>query len=358
VSTGSERAGERESLLNARAALPPELPEAPLELPVTKREGAGVALAIAVGEAQPLVAEALPVVGAEVLPVVAAEAGEVARAALEPILVEPAAVVPAATSTSSASLRAVELPPLPDSEPSEWLGAAPLPADELRKPEPSENQVTPERAPVAAKASKSSRGFWIAGAAALAVLLAVLTVPGRNSHTKGAASLNAGPEGRPAATRVETAKLPRTEAELENGPSAASAAPIAEAAPATVTPPVAMAVSTAPSAAEPAVAASPADPAREPAPAAAVGYNQKALEGALHWGIAQAEACHRGGRPTGTARATMTFSPSGKITEFVLEGEPIASAAVGKCVTSYLRSVMIPPFDGSEFTITREITLR
>jgi hypothetical protein len=124
-----------------------------------------------------------------------------------------------------------------------------------------------------------------------------------------------------------------------------------------VTKTVATAVSAAPSATEPALAASPAEPSREPAPAAS-GYNQKALEGALHWGITQAEACHRGGRPTGTARATMTFSPSGKISQFVLEGEPIASAAVGKCVTSYLRSVMIPPFNGSEFTITREITLR
>jgi hypothetical protein len=94
------------------------------------------------------------------------------------------------------------------------------------------------------------------------------------------------------------------------------------------------------------------------APPAASAYNAKALEGALHWGISNAEECHKGGRPAGTVKAVLTFGPAGKILQAQLEGEPIASNPVSKCILSFLRSMMIPAFTGPEFTITREITLR
>ncbi|HWA76801.1 MAG TPA: hypothetical protein VG937_30920 [Polyangiaceae bacterium] len=378
ASASAERVSERESVSSAAPAL--DLPEATLELPVTRREGAGAVLASAVAEAQsvttaetlPVVeAETLPVVGgetvpvgAEALPVATAQVPALARVALEPVAAEPVAVAQVATSTSSASLRAVELPRPADSD-AEWVGAAPLPAEELLTAAPGADLGVAQPAAVAAKPRGSSRGFWIAGAAASAALVAVLSLSSRGPTAPSSAAVRAAGEQRAVPARVEVAKLPRTEAAVSSSASAergsgeaetesASAANIPQPEPA---PSVASAPSpavelpaAAPSAAAPSVAV--------PSAAAPLGYNEKALEGALHWGVTQAEACHRGGRPTGTARATMTFSPSGKITQFVLEGEPIASAAVGKCITSYLRAVMIPPFSGPEFTITREITLR
>jgi hypothetical protein len=108
----------------------------------------------------------------------------------------------------------------------------------------------------------------------------------------------------------------------------------------------------------PAASAEPAPASPEPAPSSLPAHDQKALEGVLHWGFSRAEACHREGRPSGTVLAIVSFGPEGKVRLARLEGEPIASAAVGKCILSLLRSMMIPAFSGPEFSITRQITLR
>jgi hypothetical protein len=46
------------------------------------------------------------------------------------------------------------------------------------------------------------------------------------------------------------------------------------------------------------------------------------------------------------------------VREVRLEGEPVASAPVAKCILSVLRSPLIPAFTGPEFSVIREITLR
>jgi hypothetical protein len=63
------------------------------------------------------------------------------------------------------------------------------------------------------------------------------------------------------------------------------------------------------------------------------------------------------GRAGGTAELFITFSPSGKVSEARLVGEPIASAPVGRCILDYARAIFLPPFDGPPFTVSRTITL-
>jgi hypothetical protein len=100
--------------------------------------------------------------------------------------------------------------------------------------------------------------------------------------------------------------------------------------------------------------------ARVPAPESpvAASYDQKALERALRWFSEQAEGCHRGGRAAGTAKLVVTFGTAGKVVAAHIEGEPIASAPVARCILSYARSMLLPRFEGQSVTVTREFTLR
>lgn len=91
---------------------------------------------------------------------------------------------------------------------------------------------------------------------------------------------------------------------------------------------------------------------------AASGYDQEALSRVLEWGVQKSEKCHRQGRVLGTVRAAVTFGPDGKVRNARLDGEPIASAPVGQCIRATLHWMVIPPFSGPKFTVTREITLR
>jgi hypothetical protein len=87
-----------------------------------------------------------------------------------------------------------------------------------------------------------------------------------------------------------------------------------------------------------------APPSASPAPSTASppAYNEKALREVLTWAFTNAEDCHRGGRTAGSAVASLRFGPSGKVLYATLEGEPIASSSISKCILSYLRSAMIP----------------
>jgi len=241
------------------------------------------------------------------------------------------------TSISSASLRAVEVPQsLLDSLPADELELSPR----VESAAPRSSVEAPTALPTL-KASKaapapaaSRRGWLMLGAGAVLALGVVLAQRGPASEERAPASLAAPAE--PAGSQV-VAEPPAA------GPLPATPAPAES---------VVAEVPTVEAASPPAPSAAPATP--PPAPA----YNEKALEGALHWGISNAEQCHRAGRPIGTAKATLTFGPSGRILHAELEGEPIASNPVGKCILSFLRSMMIPAFAGPEFTVTREITLR
>lgn len=86
--------------------------------------------------------------------------------------------------------------------------------------------------------------------------------------------------------------------------------------------------------------------------------DEQALARALRWGFARVDECHRGGRAGGTARAIVRFASSGLVEDVRIEGEPIASAPVSRCIVSYLRWMRIPAFEGPSFEVTREFTLR
>jgi hypothetical protein len=101
-----------------------------------------------------------------------------------------------------------------------------------------------------------------------------------------------------------------------------------------------------------------ATPEQAASPPSAPPYDTVKLKQILRWAVRNGEECHKGGRSIGTAQLFITFSPSGKVSEAQLVGEPIASAPVGRCILDYARAIFLPPFDGPSFTVSRTITLR
>lgn len=100
----------------------------------------------------------------------------------------------------------------------------------------------------------------------------------------------------------------------------------------------------------------PAQPGAADEPPASV--NRTRLAHLTHLAVRRAEECHLGGRAVGEARAFLTFQPDGRVSDARLEGEPVASAPVAKCVLNNLRAIVIRPYEGPPFTHIAEVELR
>ncbi|MBN1608888.1 MAG: hypothetical protein JW940_19835 [Polyangiaceae bacterium] len=120
----------------------------------------------------------------------------------------------------------------------------------------------------------------------------------------------------------------------------------------------------APSQAQPAAPA--AAPAR-PLPSVASASDMSSVPAAVRRNVLQhrvylamkkAEDCHRGGRARGKAQVFITFGPDGHVSRAWLEGEPVASAPVGRCVLELAEAVKVPPYQGEPFTYRARVTLR
>jgi predicted Zn finger-like uncharacterized protein len=95
--------------------------------------------------------------------------------------------------------------------------------------------------------------------------------------------------------------------------------------------------------------------AAEPAPATGGGSDAPIDRGALMSAMSKAAntvgSCKTADGPTGSGRVSVTFAPSGKVTQAVVNGAPFGGTPVGSCVASRFRSVSIPPFAGSAQTV-------
>ncbi len=58
------------------------------------------------------------------------------------------------------------------------------------------------------------------------------------------------------------------------------------------------------------------------------------------------QGCKRPEGMVGTGHVTITFLPSGKVSQAKVDGGPFAQSAVGKCVTDAYAKATIPPFAG------------
>ena len=90
----------------------------------------------------------------------------------------------------------------------------------------------------------------------------------------------------------------------------------------------------------------------EKPPAAKKPLNRSAMLAALGSAAGSASGCKRSGGPSGRGRASVTFSPNGRVTGVSLSGK-FAGTSVGQCVVGVFRSARVPPFSGTAVTVGR-----
>jgi serine/threonine-protein kinase len=95
----------------------------------------------------------------------------------------------------------------------------------------------------------------------------------------------------------------------------------------------------------PAAVAAPLPPSSERGP-----VSRGAALSALASAASRAAACSNPDGPSGSARAMVTFSPDGPVTEVSIPA-PFAGTPVGSCIVSAFRGAHVPPFSGGSVTL-------
>jgi hypothetical protein len=88
-------------------------------------------------------------------------------------------------------------------------------------------------------------------------------------------------------------------------------------------------------------------------------FSTLAANSALQSTLAQASTCRQPGDPTGVARVAVTFSArSGRVTTALVQGPPFAGTATGGCIATKLRNASVPPFTGSNVTVSKTVVIQ
>jgi len=92
------------------------------------------------------------------------------------------------------------------------------------------------------------------------------------------------------------------------------------------------------------------------APAARATVDQGALRAAFAEGEAKAKSCLGSTSPTGVARISVTFAPTGEAVGAVVSGSPFANTLEGQCMAAKFRTLHVPPFVGAEVIVRKSIS--
>ena len=92
------------------------------------------------------------------------------------------------------------------------------------------------------------------------------------------------------------------------------------------------------------------------APAARATIDQAALRAAFAEGEAKAKSCLGATSPTGTARISVTFAPTGEAVGAFVSGAPFANTLEGQCMAAKFRTLHVPPFTGAEVIVRKSIS--
>jgi hypothetical protein len=90
-------------------------------------------------------------------------------------------------------------------------------------------------------------------------------------------------------------------------------------------------------------------------PAARPTIDQGSLRAAFAEGEAKARACLGATSPSGTARFSVTFAPTGEAVGAVVVGAPFANTLEGQCMAAKFRTLHVPPFTGGEVIVRKSI---
>jgi len=71
-----------------------------------------------------------------------------------------------------------------------------------------------------------------------------------------------------------------------------------------------------------------------------------------------ASGCREAGDPSATVGITVTFAPSGRVTNAVVDGPPFGGTKTGGCIAKLFRAVRVSPFSGSAVTVHKSFQVR
>lgn len=83
--------------------------------------------------------------------------------------------------------------------------------------------------------------------------------------------------------------------------------------------------------------------------------DQGALRAAFAEGEAKAKSCLGATSPSGTARISVTFAPSGEAVGAIVIGAPFANTLEGQCMAAKFRGLHVPAFSGPEVIVRKSI---
>jgi len=86
-------------------------------------------------------------------------------------------------------------------------------------------------------------------------------------------------------------------------------------------------------------------------------FDSDAAAGALESAAQRASTCRQPTDPSGVARVTVTFAPSGRVTTANLAGPPFVGTPTGSCIATVMRSATIPSFSGNTVTVHKTVTI-
>jgi len=110
-----------------------------------------------------------------------------------------------------------------------------------------------------------------------------------------------------------------------------------------------------PSASAPAESPAKAGPAVKHASAT---FDAQAAKLAIDRMLPRLKDCKRPGEPPGSATVTVTFAPSGRVSEAAVTTTRYAGTRTGKCIEAHLRALRIAEFTGKPVTVKRVIAVR
>jgi hypothetical protein len=165
-------------------------------------------------------------------------------------------------------------------------------------------------------------------------------------------------------TAAPTAIAPTAAETAAPAPSTKEAEPALAANPGTTKPEAAKPEAAKPEAAKPEAAKPEAAPTpvpeapAPPPPSSGPEFDKAAANAALGSAAGAASGCRAPDDPQGTARVSVKFAPSGRVTSALVSGPPFAGTATGSCIAKAFRGISVPPFSGDPVTVSKSINIR
>lgn len=243
-------------------------------------------------------------------------------------------------------------------------------------PPPAAKPLTSSAPPKPPQAKSSSTPLFIGLAVVASVAVGYFLMAGEDDAPTPSVPTA---EPTPALAEEKPAELPSTTVPDLSAPSSASAAAKvndassgessraterADAPRGNQTQPATAATAESPKAGATAVAdATPSPPepkptAEEQPPASGAAFDAEAARAALATAGASAQACKQPDDPVGSAKVTVTFTNSGRVTRALVTGPPFAGTPTGSCIAGAFKRASVPPFGGDPVAVSRTVQIR